>query len=838
MKYFGRFYLDNEKDMVVNLYRDDTDRLFYELETPNHHTGNLIRNFASVCRLPLSMNKKGLQVIRGEVPSYIDGENRDLYILRLGNTKVANIRPDGTIEQNASVPAIAKTLMSQTKDYRYGEEKTIFKTYILRKYKFRSDLHTHMNGNLSPDVLIALGIAHQIRYPLYYVRKLGLVLSKRQEREILSQREKVARQFADSGLAGKYLARKINDNTFINFADLILRNIPNADENIVKIRISLSVLKDGQAVFTNLEKVYLYRYVFCKGTESEKKIELTNVEKIPDADVKSALLRMLEDRKNPDYWQNSIFQDKLLWIARQYRGQGICYVEISDTTLVKKYESLHMLTEVHEVMPAIFRETGVMIRFLAAMRRIPLTIVKDQKTPENYLEQNLSVLRAVALDPYVAGSDFVGEEINSIGDLQPVIREVVRIAADHPDFVIRIHAGENDSLRENVADSILCVKKALAPGQKMPRMRIGHGLYTTGLKTAKGKKLLAEIRESGTVLEFQLTSNVRLNNLNALENHPLHEYLRAGILCVQGTDGAALYGTNPIDEQLSLEKLLDLTEDELCAMKQAEEKVIAASLESFRKKSYAFRKILAGRTITDYLLAEMETGSSRSIRLSRSLKDDANTELAPQIRELPWDAMPVVVAGGSFNTAKRTTRVTGEGICQMESLMKTLSPEEAFFVVGHRMSGYEKYLIEHNPKNFRIFSIVPSRLTAAELRRIREEPVSVRVSTESEGMGIYKSFNYEIFERRPSIVVCFDGNSAAENLIQEAKNGKGRAAILIWDKAASLREKAQSLEGYVHIFGQNALIAGEIRKIKSALFAPEGVNTTDWYQSHREGTRH
>ena len=79
-----------------------------------------------------------------------------------------------------------------------------------------------------------------------------------------------------------------------------------------------------------------------------------------------------------------------------------------------------MLTEVHEVMPAILRETGVLIRFLAAMRRIPLTIVKDQKTPENYLEQNLAVLRAVAKDPYVAGSDFVGEEINDIEELQPV----------------------------------------------------------------------------------------------------------------------------------------------------------------------------------------------------------------------------------------------------------------------------------------------------------------------------------------------------------------------------------------------------------------------------------
>lgn len=133
MKSFGRFYLDNEKDMIINLYRDDNDRLFYEMETPNHHTGNLIRNFAAVCQLPLSVNDKGLQVIRGEVPAYIDGDNRDMWILRFGGTKVANVFPDGRIERKASVPAIAKTLMSQTKDYRYGVEKTIFKTYIDRK---------------------------------------------------------------------------------------------------------------------------------------------------------------------------------------------------------------------------------------------------------------------------------------------------------------------------------------------------------------------------------------------------------------------------------------------------------------------------------------------------------------------------------------------------------------------------------------------------------------------------------------------------------------------------------------------------------------------------------
>ena len=485
MTYFTCFFLDNEKDIIVNLYRD-LGRMCYELETPNHHSGNLIRNLAKLCELPLCENEKGLLVIRGEVPCYIDAANEEVYIFRLGNTKVANIYPDGRVEMKASIPSIAKTLMSQTRDYRFDISKTIFKTYIRREYKFRADLHTHMNGNLSPDILIALGIYHQIQYPLYYIRKLNLELTAEQEERLAAQRAKVARQFSSSELKGKYLDRKINDNTVINFADLILNNLDHAEQNIVKIRTSLAILKDGQAVFTNLEKVYLYRYIFTKGKESEEKMDLSGVHQIPDKDVLAALIQMRKDGENPDYHRNTVFQDDLLWIARSYQKQGICYAEISDTTLVKKYESLEMLQEVHEIMPKIYRETGVMIRFLAAIRRIPLTIVKDQVTPEDYLIRNLNVLQAVALDPYVAGCDFVGEEINDIITLKPMFREIVKITKRVPDFVIRIHAGENDSQKDNIAHSIECVKDSLAPGQKMPRVRLGHGLYTYSLKTKKG----------------------------------------------------------------------------------------------------------------------------------------------------------------------------------------------------------------------------------------------------------------------------------------------------------------------------------------------------------------
>jgi len=176
MTYLTCFFLDNEKDIIVNLYKD-LDRMYYVLTTPNHSTGNLIRNLSKTCNLPLSQDDNGMLIITDEIPCFIDGNNQESYIFKLADTEIASIYPDGTVERKATIPAIAKTLMSQTKDFKLPAGKTIFKTFIRKDLKFRADLHTHMNGNLTGDILIALGIAHQIRYPLYYVKKLELELT-------------------------------------------------------------------------------------------------------------------------------------------------------------------------------------------------------------------------------------------------------------------------------------------------------------------------------------------------------------------------------------------------------------------------------------------------------------------------------------------------------------------------------------------------------------------------------------------------------------------------------------------------------------------------------------
>ncbi len=807
---FQRFYLDREKDVAVELSMEG-ERLYYLIRTPNHRTGNLIRNLAKLCELDPCEDENGLLVLRGELPCYIDGDNRRLYILRLGSTKVANIFPDGRVELKASIPAISKTLMSQTKDYRLGIEKTIVKTYIRSDVKFRTDLHTHMNGNLPPDVLIALGICHQIRYPYYYIKKLALRCTDAQRALLDARRAQVERELGALPLTGKRRERRIDDYTFINFAELILGNPADAAYNIERIRNSLTIPKDGQAVFADLEKVYLYRYVFTKGQRAEDALSGLSLSPIPDREVAACAARVLADREDDRYRANTLYQDLLLWIAREYRKHGVEYAEISDTALLNPAEFPARLRQIHEIMPSVTRETGVLLRFLAGIRRIPLTIVRDAVTPNDYLAGNLRCLRAVAADPYVAGSDIIGEEINDILELRSVLRELVRIAGEHPGFVLRIHAGENDSLRDNVANSIRCVAEALGEGQPFPPMRIGHGLYTCKLNSAKGRKLLEDMRRYGVTLEFQLSSNVRLNNLSSLERHPLPLYLKAGVKCVQGTDGGALYGTNSIDEELSLEKLLDLKYDALLRMREAEDGILAESRRVFAAKEAAFRAAFPGGDIERWYRERLERAeNSKEALWQSSDKLDAREALAAQLDTLPAGLFPVVVAGGSFNNSKHRSRVTPEDRALLERLLQA-DPAKLCFVVGHRLAGQEGELVRRAAGRFRVFAIVPNRLSAAEARRLREAGVGVLVSIESSGMGLYKSFAYEIFKRVPSALLAFDGSSAGLNLIQEARNGREKCRIFINPRSRGLAVKARLLEGYTRPLAEAASLAEEFR---------------------------
>lgn len=812
MSYFGKFYLDKEKDIVVNLDMND-NILSYTISVNNHQSDNLINNLATISAQKTSVHN-GKTVISGEIPRYIKGDGKEVYIFRLNGTKLANIYPDGKIEVNSLIPAISKTFMSQTKDYRYSFRETLLKSYVPEKVKLRTDLHTHGNANLNADILIALAIKHQIRYPLYYIKKLNLTLSKNQEIFLQNQRETVEKNLNLENLSGKHRDRKIDDNTFLNFADLILLNLENSAENINKIRNSLSILKDSQAVFTNLEKLYLYRYVFTKGVAADYKIELANIQQLDDLDIRQYLQRMLDDLNNPKFANITFYQDTLLWIGREYQKRHIKYVEISDTTLVKKdISAARMLEQIHQILPLVKEESGVDIRFLAAIRRIPLTLVKDNISSNNYLTEAIQTLKIVCQDPYVVGSDFVGEEINDIAELKAVIREIVqKIAALDKNWTIRVHAGENDSLKGNMAKAVELIEEALLPDQKFPFMRIGHGLYCANLNTNQGKNLLEKIKKHKIVLEFQLTSNVRLNNLINLRKHPLKTYLANDISCVMGTDGYGLYGTDSIDEQLALTNLLKISDDEFIKMKTVEDEIINRQAENFRLKSQKFNEMLGNKTVEEYYLDKFNNNFDENIQ---NVKFEINKQpsypiFKDKIREFPWNKYPIIIAGGSFRSDNSSVKISENDKILLKALLDNLNPEKVFFVVGHKLQAHEKFIVENN-KDFDIFSIIPSLMSQNQIQRLKKANLSgIRISIESQEMGIYKSFNYEIFERRNCVLFAFDGNSSIANLVQEAINGKGKSYIFVNPKTSMLKAKAASLQGYVTI---NATPEEAVQKI-------------------------
>ena len=103
MSYFGRLYLDKEKDIVVRLDMENSV-LSYTIYADNYQKDNVISNLARIANQE-TVIRNGRKVIVGEIPCYIKGDGRRVYIFRLNGMKLANIYPNGDIEVNSLIPA-------------------------------------------------------------------------------------------------------------------------------------------------------------------------------------------------------------------------------------------------------------------------------------------------------------------------------------------------------------------------------------------------------------------------------------------------------------------------------------------------------------------------------------------------------------------------------------------------------------------------------------------------------------------------------------------------------------------------------------------------------------
>ncbi|GGY86374.1 adenosine deaminase [Streptomyces poonensis] len=91
--------------------------------------------------------------------------------------------------------------------------------------------------------------------------------------------------------------------------------------------------------------------------------------------------------------------------------------------------------------------------------------------------------------------------------------------------------------------------------------RIGHGT-----SSARDPKLLAHLAEHRIPLEVCPTSNIATRAVRTLDEHPIKEFVRAGVLVTINSDDPPMFGTDLNNEYAVAARLLELDEQGVAAL--------------------------------------------------------------------------------------------------------------------------------------------------------------------------------------------------------------------------------------------------------------------------------
>ena len=112
------------------------------------------------------------------------------------------------------------------------------------------------------------------------------------------------------------------------------------------------------------------------------------------------------------------------------------------------------------------------------------------------------------------------------------------------------HAGETTG-PETVWDAI----------NELRAERVGHGT-----SSAQDPKLLAHLAEHRIALEVCPTSNIATRAVRTLDEHPIRDFVRAGVLVTINSDDPPMFGTDLDNEYAVAARLLELDERGLAAL--------------------------------------------------------------------------------------------------------------------------------------------------------------------------------------------------------------------------------------------------------------------------------
>ena len=512
-------------------------------------------------------------------------------------------------------------------------------------------------------------------------------------------------------------------------------------------------------------------------------------------------------------------------IAKDCAENGVQYIELSLSSVISNTTQLRQL---EEVMPKIEKETGVQVRFLGALWR---------HSDKEWNDDEVDRLKVTAQSPYVVGCDVMGHETNSTMEFYDHIKSLSKYAMlNDPDFVIRVHAGENPLFKANARQVLLAVEEAHYELQneykknfQYPQVRLGHGIYGFNEPAPWDEKertrdvsMLELCGIVKPVIEFNMSSNLSLNNINSLNDIPIKKYLDSGIQVVLGTDGKGIYSTD-IKQEMILAHQAGLTERDFKRIAKTENAIIGRARRRFaRHKNCNLDKVceeletcysngkpkftleVEKRYLEEYARAQNE--------LAERIKHcGAITDIAQITKDLEGK-VPIMITGSS---QKHWQKVSEESKYKMQIaldvLIHCIDTDKAYLVTGGTNHGVEREAhILANRFNTKENGnlIVLGTLTEEAMRK---ETNSIEANTITHAMiptlnkrPVKRWFDLpdavlNTVEEKGGAVVAMGGGPIVSDMIQRAHN-KGMNLNIMSGVEGASGEKSNSLKGNNYSF--------------------------------------
>ena len=425
------------------------------------------------------------------------------------------------------------------------------------------------------------------------------------------------------------------------------------------------------------------------------------------------------------------FLPQLRQIASDYAAMGVQYVELSLSNVVEAARLASIMASV----PSVEADSGVTVRFLGALSRHD-----DVEWDLDYLDR----LATLADCGYIVGLDFMGMESNSTRVFAVQLRRAAELG-----IPLRVHAGENRGYPENVRIAVETVRNAGGT------LRVGHGLYGGDDATLR---LLAE---TGTIVEFNLNSNLALNNIQAASQVPLVRYVEAGVPVVLGTDGYGMYGTSP-SQEIAAAVRAGLGADGFAHISRTEEKVLGAV---GRVPAFEVPPDVPGTRYTPEVTARRQAAKAAT----RAALEDRLAELSIPLLDDPgaWiGGRKVLSVGGAWK--KSWARVSGPQRVAVEAVLAevlgSLDPTAWVVVSGGTSVGVEG-IAGRIAKGLRLEHLGTLVASSPTDGLVADAATVVGATLFDKAAGLY-----ELVARHGGVCLFIGGGNIVSDEIQTARN--------------------------------------------------------------------